>query len=239
MVLPLALAQDDVYYYFLLLLLYATLPCFNHHWVQTALFAFAPTVLYFALTFPAHNVDTMSPLSRHLWDPGIRSTACRVNVTTACHESMAFTMAISSTRFQYSDPGILSACPNALNVATPTVMITMLTDFLLRRCDAFVEGAALTVNCNPFLLRPTRRITASSMQSNECRGAPMATSCRHVLNLPSFSSLDWSHRHPVLLHPTWLHDADPASIASTVPTTSLLHYCHPVLLRPTVPNIDS
>jgi len=85
MVLPLALAHDDVYYYLLSLLIYATLLCLTHHWVQTALSAVRWFILgdNFVLRLDVVGDATMMidtfhcvfaappPSARLIWDPGV------------------------------------------------------------------------------------------------------------------------------------------------------------------------
>ena len=123
----------------------------------------APTVLHFALTSTSTLLLTMK---RRQWDPGIR---------------LAFSPMMASL---YDDSSV-GSCDRSPIDLTPWLSCQVNEESKRHasiesiRCDPSVDGAAPTVDRDPFLLRPIR------------------------------------------------------------PMVSMFKYCHPVLSRPTVPNIIS
>jgi len=185
MVLPLALAQDDVCYCFLLLLLYATLPCFNRHWVQTALSAISLFDVYnrFAVNSVtavtmAHVMTTVRALSpslwlhvhrhRRVWDPGKKFCVDSQDSVT-----MASTMAsLVSLRLSIA---IQADC--SVRNATCLLLLQFTWDLLRPMPTTTPTNTPISVD---------RSNTHDS--ADECRGALI--------------QLLFQHSHPILSRPT-------------------------------------
>jgi len=127
---------------------------------------------------------TIIRLIRLIWDPGIASCAINRRVwDPGAHRSVGH----NTTKMEP-----ISIAPLNRSMRPPL------------RAHAFVDGAAPTVDRDPFLLQPT-----------QCYQSPSDA----VLHL-------------------WHGALDLRAFVSCPPATTLLfHYSHPVLSRPTVPNI--
>jgi len=141
------------------------------------------------------DVDTMEPpLSRRLWDPGVRSTSCCFNVV----DTMTTTMAARNESMAWHPP--------ASTLLSSSSVIRLMAHLVIR------HG------------RSKRLVDRSS-----------------PWGYASIQSL-FQCSHPVLSRPT-VPNMSPIEFLSLIAwlfrPVSLFHCCHPVLSRPAVPNVDS
>jgi len=194
MAIPFALALT-VGSYLLLLFVYATLFSLATHvqfvhvqFVQSADPACAKMVTVHDFALASLLDDTReSPLSRRLWDPGIRSTECRVDPTA---------------RRQW-DPGTWYRSPFAFGPSAHASIGFGLHDVVL---------TMMTVTM------PSRRQWDPGI-------------AKDGIDRSFYFELPTSHPNVVVVTMARTKET------TLTPSASIFHYCHPVLSRPTVPNI--
>jgi len=201
MVLPFALVIDVGRY--LLLFVYATLFSLATQCVESAVPAPLPwlyghghsTVLCFALT--STNRLTL-PLSRRLWDPGIRSTS---NMTMAIASRRSTSSNID--RLLWDRSMLLHDADNATTLLA-ACRVMMARYFVLTMMPVTVTMQSLALRL--------RRQWDPGVDHSCYFDLPTSHSNVVVVTMVRITSVGWQ---------------------------SLFHYSHPVLSRPTVPNIDS
>jgi len=144
------------------------------------------------------------PLSRCLWDPGIRSTACRVNVNIA---------EMPLARMSQIDN----------NTNRDGVFLLFLLPWLFHSLPS---------------LRPTRPMARQPLPLAPTASPfdPMVLCSRRA------TSMQWDPgiaKDGIFDLPTSHSNVVAVTMINDWPSVLMFHYCHPVLLRPTVPNIDS